>query len=154
MAGASIEPTPEHRLRYDEAIRAIDHQLGSVDAAQTRVGLLIAAVTISAAELGGRAADRSGDPYPAAHYIGWAALIACIVALAFAIWPRNLKGSFKVELLDDKPADHLMQDITADLARRRAANNVTISRIWHAIEVGVVALITNLAAWASIVIWR
>lgn len=151
---ASIEPTPEHRLRYEEAVRAIDHQLASVDAAQTRAGLLIAALTISAAEIGSRAAGRPGDPFPVAHVIAWAALAVCAAALVFAIWPRNLKGSFKVEKLAAKPADHLVQDIAYDLSIRRAENGATIERMWLALTIAIVCLVLNVAAWASILIWR
>ncbi|HMS14547.1 MAG TPA: hypothetical protein PKD80_15720 [Microthrixaceae bacterium] len=154
MRESSIEPTPEHRLLYDEAVRAIDHQLASVDAAQTRAGLLIAALTISAAELGGRAADRPGNPFPVAQVIAWASLVVCASALLFAIWPRDLKGSFKVEKLAAKAADHLVQDIAEDLAIRRAENGAVIERMWTALALGIISLVVNLCAWASIVIWR
>lgn len=120
MSLASIDPTPEHRLRYDEAVRAIDHQLDSVDAARTRAGLLLAALAITAVEVGGRAVDRAGNPFPVSQALAWTSLLACAGALLFAMWPRNLKGSLKVERLSQKPADHLMQDIALDLTFRRA----------------------------------
>jgi hypothetical protein len=154
MSVASIDPTPEHRLHYDEAVRAIDHQLDSVDAAQTRAGLLLAALAISAAEVGGRAVDRAGNPFPVSQAVAWASLIACAGALLFAMWPRSLKSSFKVERFRRKPADHLMQDITLDLTFRRAENGRKIEQVWLALRVAMVALSVNVAAWGTIVLWR
>ncbi len=154
MQEASIEPTPETRLRYDEAVRTIEHQLASLDSAQTRAGLLLAALTISASELGGRAADRPGNPLPLLQGLAWVALAVAGAALVFALWPRKLSTAFKVDKLVYKPADHLMQDITLSLIRRRSNNENTIEHLWLALQFGMVALPVIIACWGSIVIWR
>lgn len=148
------EIAPEHQVRYGEAIRTIEQQFASVGAAQTRAGLILAALTISAAELGRRAVDRPGEPLPLAGLLAWVALVVCGASTLYAMWPRNLRGTFLVDDLPDLPADHLVQTIVHNLASLSAENERTIKWIWRSLKVALCALVINAAGWGSIVIWR
>jgi len=146
--------SPISQVLYDEAVRAVEQGLASIDAVQTRAALILAALTITASELGRRALDRPGNPLPGSLVVGWIALAACVGATTFVMWPRNLRGSVKVERLPALPADHLVQTLAHNYAGARARNGATIDRMWLALRIAIVTLAVSAAAWAAILIWR
>ena len=78
---------PRKKLAYDESVRALQHQSSTLDDLRSRTGILLAALTLSATFLGGRA--LVGSAFSVFSWSG-VALLCFLVAggLCLAIlWP-------------------------------------------------------------------
>ena len=154
-SGAHHVPDDDwHQRRYELALRADEEQKASIDAAQARAGLLLAALAITATEIGGRAVDRPGNPLPGAQVIALGALVLCGAALLIAIWPRRYVGTVKPEFMPRKATTHAVQDLTLRLGTTVQDNERSVGRVWLALKVAIAAMVVNTMAWVSILIFR
>lgn len=150
----TAEASAEDGFRLKMAERGLSEQLESVDAAQMRASVLIAAVAIVAGWLGVSGLDgRSAAPWAdIALVIGWCSLIVCAVALVFVIWPRKL--AWNVLDLGDKTAKQMTRSVTASIQEKIDTNRDPIKWLWLGVRVSIIALTANALAWGALATWR
>jgi hypothetical protein len=149
----SAEPDPRLAFVYQEAVRGLTHQQGVLESLNSRAGNLIFAAAFVTSLLGARAlADGLG-------VVDWAAvalLFAVGAAVAFMLWPYyNLTFRFDPQdLLDEfidsnSPASMsaMHRALALRIKRDMASNWRVIQRIRIALQIGLICLLLEVAAW-------
>ena len=151
-AGAAIGD-PRLAFVYREAVRGLTHQQGVVENLNTRAGNLIFATAFATSLLGGRALS---DGLGAWEWIAVLLLLVIGVLIAYMLWPfYNYTFRFDPEDLLQQYVDGgsptTMSEIHRALALRikrdMADNWRVIQRIRMALQVSLVLLVLEIAAW-------
>jgi hypothetical protein len=149
----SAEPDPRLAFVYQEAVRGLNHQQGVVESLNARAGNLIFTAAFATSLLGARAlADGLGI----VDWVAVALLFAVGTAVAFMLWPYyNFTFRFDPQdLLDefidsDSPASMsaMHRALALRIKRDMASNWRVIQRIRIALQIGLICLLLEIAAW-------
>jgi len=144
---------PRLAFVYQEAVRGLTHQQGVVESLNARAGNLVFAAAFATSLLGARAL---ADGLAVWDWIALALLFAVGAAVAFMLWPyHNYTFRFDPQdLLDDYVDSHSPASLSAmhrALALRikqdMASNWRVIQRIRIALQIGLICLLLEVAAW-------
>jgi hypothetical protein len=144
---------PRLAFVYQEAVRGLTHQQGVVESLNARAGNLIFATAFATSLLGARALS---DGLGTWDWIAVALLFAVGALVVFMLWPYyNFTFRFDPEdLLEqyvdgDSPASMaaMHRALALRIKRDMASNWRVIQRIRVALQLGLVLLLFEIAAW-------
>jgi len=142
------------RLAYDIATRALADQDAAIDEIRTRTGTLLAAVSLVASFLGGRALDASGFTWTnlvAFVAFGLSALSCIYVLFPRTVAQRSLSAPDVYEVLVSADADlaEAHRQLVYWIQDAYVQNSQVLKELFRAFRIACIALALEVAFWVA-----
>lgn len=144
-----------YKVAYDEAVRALSEQQGTIESLRTRAGVLFSAAAITASFLGASAL-RGGN----SSLTSWLAL-HCFVAVAVAslavLWPRkwesaaNPRDVIESYIESEAPAhiENLHRDLSLHMHNSSLENQTGIEQFAVLLQIASASLTFEVVLWIA-----
>jgi hypothetical protein len=141
-------------LRYNEAVRSIESQRGTLSELRSRTGLLISAASISTSFLGSTAAKgKHGFPLEFLWAIvpfGISISLALIALLPWPGWRFSLRAEPFMALEGD-PVDSAISELATILDKNADKNQGRINWLFILFAASALALLWSIIAWIVVI---
>ena len=145
--------TPDFRLAYDEAVRALRAQADEHSSLRTRAGTILATSLVVTSFFGGQAVARNAP----ASSLGWLAVIAFLLAGVFSLgvlFPTDLRFASDVgevvSLIENASATKdPYRELSVSLAWRLDSNRRPIAAMRRTFRASAVAVLAETVFWIA-----
>jgi hypothetical protein len=144
--------TDVHELGFDLSLRSLTQQESALNELRGRTGTLLAASSLVASFLGGRAVAAPGHGW--LTVAGLAAFVASLVASGYVLWPKSdlvfaLRGSAldRAESDDTGGLPETHRRLAAWIEQFIDSNAVVIDRLFWGYRVATVAVFGEVVLW-------
>ena len=145
--------TPDFRLAYDEAVRALRAQADEHGSLRTRAGTILAASLVVTSFFGGQAVARNGS----ASSLGWLAVVAFVLAGVFSLgvlFPTDLRFASDVgevvSLIENASATRdPHRELSLSLASQLDLNRRRIAAMRWTFRASAVAVLAETVFWIA-----
>jgi hypothetical protein len=142
-----------YRVAYDEAVRALSEQQGTIDSFRTRAGLVLSAAAITTSFMGTQALEGGKS-----HWAAWLALAAfvgvAVVSLGI-LWPRrweftaNPRDVIQTYIESEQPApiDELHRDLSLHMHDSYSENRKGLEQLAAFFQIACGLLALEVVLW-------
>jgi hypothetical protein len=143
-----------HELGFDLSLRSLTQQEAALNELRGRTGTLLAASSLVASFLGGRAVAAAGHGW--LTVAGFAAFGASLVASGYVLWPKpGLIFALRGSVLDSTESDdagglpETHRRLAAWIEQFIDANATIIDQLFWGYRIATVAVFAEVALWMS-----